>query len=217
MRVVAFSDTHSYHRKIAIPDGDILICAGDITFRGELSVIEDFCNWMKALPHKNKVCIFGNHSLGMEYGYKRPHALSMFKDAGIIYLENSETEIEGIKTYGSPITPFFNNWEFNRQRGKEIAREWEKIPDDTELLIVHTMPFGVLDKAPRGEGKYSHEGCRDLLDRVGQLKKLKVFFGGHLHRDNNERPVVINGITFCNVSILNNKYEVANDPVVIDI
>jgi Icc-related predicted phosphoesterase len=217
MRVVAFSDSHSYHRQINMPDGDLLICAGDITFRGELPIMEDFCNWLKELPHKHKICIFGNHETGMEYGYKRQPALNMIRDSGAIYLENSMTEIDGYKIYGSPVSPEFFHWEWNRKRGKEIAREWSKIPENTNILITHGPPYGILDLAPRGIDKYSHEGCEDLLNRIGQLKDLKLWAGGHIHRDNNEPPIEINGIKFCNASVLNNKYELVNDPIIIEI
>jgi len=217
MRIVAFSDTHSYHRKVAIPDGDVLVCAGDITFRGELPVIEDFCNWMKAFPHPKKIVIHGNHETGHEHGYKRKLGLDMFAAAGITYLQNSMTEVNGYKVWGSPYSPRFFDWEYNRSRGKEIAKEWAKIDPLTNILITHGPPRGILDLAPRGIEQYSHEGCDDLLARIQQLPNLKCHIFGHIHRDQNEPPVEINGVIYANASILNNKYEIVNDPVVIDL
>ena len=88
-KLVCLSDTHSYHNQINVPAGDILIHAGDITYRGEMDVIEDFVSWIKRLPHKYKIVVFGNHELGMENGPKRDEALSMLAHAGIFYFENS--------------------------------------------------------------------------------------------------------------------------------
>ncbi len=34
MRIVCISDTHSMHREIVVPDGDMLIHAGDLTMKG---------------------------------------------------------------------------------------------------------------------------------------------------------------------------------------
>ena len=44
MRVVCISDTHLIHRKepLDIPDGDLLLHAGDATFRGRPDEIQDF-------------------------------------------------------------------------------------------------------------------------------------------------------------------------------
>ena len=217
MRIVGFSDSHSYHNKLVIPDGDVLICAGDITFSGEIPIVASFCDWMKEQPHKHKICIAGNHEVGIERGYKRQPFLEAMRRANIIYLENDIAEIDGINFYGSPITPAFMGWEFNRHRGKDIADVWSKIPESTDILITHGPPYGILDKAPRGAGTYSNEGCQDLLDRVWELPKLKAHFFGHIHRDNNEAPEEIADVKFCNVSILNNAYNIHNDPVVIEI
>lgn len=213
-KIAAISDTHSYHRRLTIPDGDILIHAGDISWRGELDIISDFCMWLKELPHKNKIVICGNHELGIEAGFKRQSALDMIRDSGAIYLEDSGVEIAGIKIYGSPVTPVYGNWEWNRERGKDIRLHWDKIPDDTNLLITHGPPYGILDFV---DYKQEHIGCRDLLNRIENLKELKAVVFGHKHRDFNEQPVVINNTIFVNASILNNRSVVANDPIVIEI
>ena len=138
-------------------------------------------------------------------------------NSGLGEAKTDKTVIDDMVVYGSPCQPEYFAWEWNRKRGQEIAREWSKIPDDTQILIVHGVPYGILDLAPRGEGQYSHEGCEDLLTRIKQLKKLRLFVGAHIHRDNNEPPVIIDGVIYANASILNNKYEVVNDPIVIDL
>ena len=66
VRVVCISDTHNRFRELSIPDGDILIHAGDITRRGYLAELKDFNDWLLSLPHKHKVVIAGNHELSFD-------------------------------------------------------------------------------------------------------------------------------------------------------
>ncbi len=63
MRVVLISDTHLRHdlHTLDIPDGDVLIHAGDALIGGDLSELAAFCKWFKALPHTHKVFVPGNH------------------------------------------------------------------------------------------------------------------------------------------------------------
>src|SRR3984957_20693531 len=174
-------------------------------------------NWMKELPHKRKIAIFGNHEVGFEHGYKRNPAIKMIKDAGIDYLEDSGVEIDGIKYWGSPVQPWFHSWEFNKHRGKEIRTYWDKIDPLTNVLITHGPPYGILDEVPRGIHGVEHVGCEDLLRRIDELKQLKIHCFGHCHRDHNEAPVERDGVMFCNASILNNQYKLSNDPIIIDL
>ena len=50
IRIVAISDTHSRHNGIAVPDGDILIHAGDATMSGRIQEITEFNRWLGTLP-----------------------------------------------------------------------------------------------------------------------------------------------------------------------
>ena len=60
IRVVCISDTHTL-KYDGIPDGDLLICAGDLTNAGTVAEIQQALNWLASLPHKYKVIIAGNH------------------------------------------------------------------------------------------------------------------------------------------------------------
>jgi Icc-related predicted phosphoesterase len=217
MRVVIISDTHSQHRKIQMPDGDVLICAGDITFRGELKVIQDFANWIAEQPYKHKLVIFGNHEVGIENGPKRQPAIEMIQKSGAHYLEDSGIELDGIKYWGSPITPFFFDWEWNRNRGADIARHWAMIPVDTTVLITHGPPYMILDEAPRGFGSYDNVGCADLLRRIAVLKDLKLHCFGHIHNGYSAQPKIIDGVAFVNAAICDERNNPTNQPIVIDL
>jgi predicted phosphodiesterase len=219
MRIIAISDTHSYHRQISIPDGDILVHCGDFSWRGELDILQDLCNFVKDLPHK-KIFIEGNHETGHQFGYKREPALKMMRDAGIIYLQDSGVEIDGVYFYGSPFTPDFFGWEYMLQRGKPLANKWALIPERTNVIVSHGMPYQLLDDVPRGNGDINHPGCVDLRNRIDELSKLgnlKLVCGGHLHRDNNEQPIEYKGVKIANASICNNAYKPTNKPIIIDI
>lgn len=70
MRFVCISDTHEKLDEIMhlIPDGDVLIHAGDFTNYGDVSEVIKFNAEMGKLPHKVKIVIPGNHELGFEDG-----------------------------------------------------------------------------------------------------------------------------------------------------
>ena len=61
VRVVCVSDTHGRHRDVSVPDGDILVHAGDFTHFGKKCDALDFNEWLGTLPHPVKVVVNGNH------------------------------------------------------------------------------------------------------------------------------------------------------------
>lgn len=218
LRICAFSDTHGYHRKINPPDGDVLICAGDITGNGQLTVMEDFANWMKQFPHK-KIVIMGNHDRYETHNSIRDTAIQYLLDVGITYLEHSEIVIDGLKIFGSPYTPRFYDWSFNVDRGNAIAAKWNLIPNDVNVLVSHGPPYGILDQVPKGvwfgEEILENAGCVDLLNRVKELKQLKAHLFGHIHYGSGVK--IINDVVFANCAILDEQYQVANPVRVIDV
>jgi len=220
MKIVCISDTHEQHEQIIIPECDVLVHAGDITKKGSLIALYEFCAWMKKQPAKYKCIIYGNHEIGFSRGPKREEALATPKQFGITYLENSSTEIEGIKFYGSPVQPWFHDWEWNVHRGPDIARVWEAIPDDTQVLITHGPPFGILDSLLEEHPFFPAEklGCEDLLNRVNQLSKLKAHIFGHIHSGHGSL-VGSKGIQFINAAICDDVYKhvAVNKPIVFDI
>jgi predicted phosphohydrolase len=214
MKIVALSDTHSYHRKVEVPDGDVLIHAGDITWRGELEIIADFSNWLKDLPHKHKICIFGNHELFFRSGPNRGVAIQMIENSGATYLENSGIKIDDLNFWGSPATPYFNDWEWNYQRGADIGRIWAQIPDDTNVLITHGPPNGILDKVR--DSSRGPQGCEMLKKRVMELPNLKAHIFGHLHMNGGQTTNIL-GVQFVNAAICDDAYNTSRQPMVINL
>jgi Icc-related predicted phosphoesterase len=173
MKIICISDTHNLHKELKIPDGDVLIHAGDMSCVGGIDEIKEFNEWLGRLPHQYKILIAGNHDLYLE----STHSLANSLITNAIYLNDSGIEIEGLKIWGSPISPNYQDWAFNRERGEEIRKHWEMIPQDTDILITHCPPFGILDFNDKGK----HEGCQDLLEIVQQKIKPRLHVFGHLH------------------------------------
>lgn len=178
MKLVCISDTHSLHKQLPpLPDGDVLIHAGDFSSLGYLHEVRNFTEWFQSQPHKHKIFIAGNHD-GMPY--KEP---ALFREVvkeyapDVIYLENSGVELEGVKFYGSPITPTFFNWYFMKNRGLDIKQVWNAIPMDTQVLITHGPPWDTLDECPNGD----IAGCEELRAKVDIMSMLKAHIFGHIH------------------------------------
>lgn len=172
LTLVLLSDTHNRHRDVTVPPGDVFLYAGDLTNDGGFDDIEDFDAWLGTLPHRHKVMICGNHDLTFE----NIPTEAKRRITNAVYLQDSAVEIEGLKIWGSPWQPWFFNWAFNRHRGEPIAEKWRLIPDDTDILITHGPPAGILDWTFRDRAV----GCADLLARVRQVRpKLHLF--GHIH------------------------------------
>lgn len=210
MKIVLISDTHTQHRKLTIPECDILIHAGDISDRGELSQVYDFINWFADQPAKHCIFIAGNHDWSFTDSRKNKIREVLIQHPKVIYLEDSEITIEGIKFYGSPWTPTFYNWAFNADRGKSIAHVWEKIPYDTDILIIHGPPYGYGDKVPY-DGSV---GCEDLLQKVLEVQPNLVIFG-HIHGGRGMYTIT-RKTTAINASVLDDSYILVGDPIVID-
>ncbi|PWN17863.1 Metallo-dependent phosphatase [Microstroma glucosiphilum] len=70
VRVVMISDTHGNELK-DVPDGDILLHAGDLTRLGSTEELQEQVDWLCSLPHPIKVVIAGNHDYALDQDEKR--------------------------------------------------------------------------------------------------------------------------------------------------
>jgi Icc-related predicted phosphoesterase len=212
-KIVFISDTHNNHKRLnsvgmgnVLGGGDFLVHAGDCTSMGYKGEITSFLEWFGKTDFEHKIFIAGNHDFGFENGFEISQE---FKDMGIHYLQDSEVTIDGIKFYGSPWQPEFNNWAFNLPRGEKLAEKWSKIPNDVDVLITHGPAYTILDYVPMG----GNVGCEDLYHKIYEIKP-KIHVCGHIHDSYGQKSV--NGIEFLNASILNDRYEYAHKPIVVD-
>jgi Icc-related predicted phosphoesterase len=220
MRIVAISDTHGSHFGLSLPDGDMLIHCGDFSSEGGLKDTFDFLSWFNTHPHQHKIFIAGNH----DWLCERDPALfksilEQFPD--LTYLQDNSVKVNGLLVHGSPVQPRFYNWAFNRDRGEDIKRHWDMIPDGTDVLITHGPPYGYCDIAPRTGfyGVTERTGCKDLLDAIKQVKP-KIWVGGHIHYSYGVGTINHDdgSKTMCyNSSVLNEDYVVSNKPWIINI
>jgi len=216
--LVFISDTHTKHYEIDSqlkeihqnhPDA-ILVHAGDISYRGRVWEVEEFIEWYASLPFKNKIMIAGNHDFLFETEPDKYKEIIDRLGQDIIYLEDSGIELEGLKFWGSPVTPWFHNWAFNRVAEK-INAHWNLIPNDINVLITHGPPYLTLDATKSG----LRVGCRSLSEKIKDLTDLKIHVFGHIHEASG--IVEKNGVTYINASILDLYYEVRNSPVILSI
>lgn len=210
MKIVCLSDTHNCNGLIKVPDGDLLIHAGDATVRGTIHEISVFNKWFAGLPHKFKIFVAGNH----DWLFETHNSLACkLLDKSVIYLQDSFVEIEGLKIYGSPWQPRYFDWAFNLNRGAELAEKWKLIPNDIDILITHGPPYGILDQVPRGTW-VENTGCEELRKRIEEISwfgKLKLHVFGHIHCGYGVWEE--SGITFVNASNCDESYEPTQLPI----
>lgn len=223
MKVVCISDTHLRHKALVMPEGDVLIHAGDLTPRGALGHLKDFATWFDQQNYKYKFVIAGNHDFCFENG-DRAEALKIMSGRNFAYLEEDGCEFEfGGKTWkiwGSPWTPWFHSWAFNAERGPEIAEHWANIPDDTEILVTHGPPYKRGDRVYHSSAENGHRlnvGCEDLSQRIKKLKDLRLHVFGHIHEDYGMCSDTDRGIFYVNAASCDLSYKPINDPIVVEL
>lgn len=182
MKIFHFSDTHSFHKDITIPECDVVVFSGDESNSADVYVNEpefyDFLDWYGAIKHPHKLMIAGNHST---YIYKNERIVrEVCKEKGIIYLNKNAVVIDGINFWGDPMTPTFGNWSFMCKR-ESIYKHWDLIPENTDVLITHGPPKGILDLS--FNRKHELEMCGDgaLGKKIKTLPFLRAACFGHIH------------------------------------
>jgi predicted phosphodiesterase len=200
--VICISDTHN--AKPSLPDGDILLHAGDLSQYGLFDEIQAQLDWLNTQPHRHKVVIAGNHDLILDEEFVKMHPDRELDQPGksrgdlkwgqVIYLHNSSVEVEcngrTLKIYGSPMTPKCGNFGFQHDPDKDI---WANtVPDGTDILLAHGPPAVHLD-----EGK----GCGHFLKEIWRTRpKLLVF--GHIHDGRGEGIITFDRVQACYENVL---------------
>lgn len=199
------SDTHSFHNLLVVPkDIDIVIHSGDFSnyrdlYKNEIET-KDFITWYSNLDIKYKILVAGNHDAFPSIAPKEFKDLC--EESNIIYLENESVEIEGIKIYGSPVQPTFGNWYFQKRREK-LFKFWENIPDDTDILVVHGPPQGILDLSYSRDHRLEYCGCRSLKRHILERLNLKFCLFGHIHNNENIINAGIMKLSICDTIFSN--------------
>jgi predicted phosphohydrolase len=190
VRIVAVADTHLFHDELVVPEGDVFVHAGDMCRGGDLEELATAARWIRGLSHRVKIVIAGNHDWSF---VEAPVEARALLGQDVHYLEDSGVVIDGVRFWGSPWQPEFNDWAFNLPRGPALAEKWAAIPPGIDVLITHGPPAGIGDRGPSAD----RLGCADLLAAALALRpRLHLF--GHIHQDGGvwQRD----GICFANVT-----------------
>jgi Icc-related predicted phosphoesterase len=176
MRIVAVADTHTFHEDLrTIPDGDVFVHAGDLCRGGRLDELRIVAEWVRRQPHRHKIVVAGNHDWCF---VREPQAALEILGQEIIYLQDAEVVLDGVRFWGSPWQPEYNEWAFNLPRGEALASKWALIPTGIHVLVTHGPPASIGDRG----GHPERRGCADLLTAVQRLRPLLHLFG-HIHQD----------------------------------
>ncbi len=233
MKIVAISDVHCRWDKVTVPECDLLVSCGDYSFKGEFHVVRDFHKWLNKQPAKHIISGQGNHERHVEADFEGAKKVALEACPRVHFVEEGRVEIEGVKIWVTPMTPFFCNWSYNRvdeevdeemivdfytgktKLVKSIKPHFDAIPDDTQVLVSHGPVYDILDKTCFADGTRKSEplGSRMLLKRVKELKELDLFFSGHIHFQGGSHHHE-GGVSFYNASICDEMY-VPSNPITI--
>ena len=227
MRFVAVSDTHM--AEVELPEGDVLLHAGDLTYQGTLPEISTAARWLEDEKRKrgfrHVVVIAGNHD--WLFANEPSLARQLLRERGLVYLEDQGITIDGsailpeiapgpgrVTVYGSPWQPEFMNWAFNLPRGEALREKWDMIPAGLDILMTHGPPHQILDGVGSPGPNQQHAGCEELRAAVERAKpKVHVF--GHIHSGHGR--VEAGGTLFINACVMNELYDPERKPLVFDL
>ncbi|MCA9173344.1 MAG: metallophosphoesterase [Planctomycetales bacterium] len=204
MKITAIADLHGHEPRIA--PCDLLLIGGDILMGGadapdQRGILHEVTGpWLAEqlmTGVRHVVAVAGNHDFIFQQEPERVPPLPW------TYLQDSGVELNGLKIWGSPWQLPFYDWAFNLEE-QDLAEKWALIPDDTDILLTHSPPYGFGDRTREG-----HVGSRTLRERVEQIKpRLHVF--GHIHV---ARGVWRNShTTFVNAALVDARYRLRHNP-----
>mmetsp|Transcript_113920 Transcript_113920/g.179327 ORF Transcript_113920/g.179327 Transcript_113920/m.179327 type:complete len:224 (+) Transcript_113920:39-710(+) len=154
--IVVISDTHGEHRKIPVPDADILIHAGDFTRFGSEQDAVDFNAWLATLPHRNKIIVEGNHENNAPWKARARDILS-----NGTFLRNEAVDVDGVRIFGKG---FF--WNMKSKNPYD-----DLIPSGTDIIIAHNPAKGYVDGG---------KGCQESAALCERLHP-RLYICGHVH------------------------------------
>lgn len=210
MEICCIGDLHGF-----MPDlgsGDLLIVCGDLTATHTEKEHFKFNEWLENQKYKKIIVVAGNHDTWIEQNGCLGTA--DYDEQILEYLCDSGTEFEGLKIWGSPWTKTFPNMNphckaFTCETEEELSEKWAMIPDDIDILITHSPPYGIRDKNIHGECC----GSKTLLIECASIKPLIHCFG-HLHESYGDLWIPWKkGTKFINCSHVNERYQSVNKPV----
>ena len=240
MIIDSISDLHGHFPELE--GGDLLIVAGDLTATGTYQEYILFGHWLRDQDYSNKVIIAGNHDNLLQTTdtiYDVLYDCDYLCDSGTefsYFIDTLPEEDEGflpsgkrtLKIWGSPWTKRFPGMNpkcmaFTVDTDEQLAEKWALIPDDTDILITHSPPFGILDR----NFEEHHCGSLKLTLRAAEVEP-KVHIFGHIHESYGDRGVSMSKKRLpafmeiaktisVNASHVNERYHPVNKPIRIEL
>lgn len=216
MKIVCISDTHSQNllTKWTWPEGDVLVHAGDMTSRGSHDDLRKIGREMLQLPYRYRIVVPGNHDRAFWERESRKFLLQAWELLpGIIVLQDQIVGIDGVNFYGTSWFRFERDVESSVPKWEAINKNllWSKIPTETDIVITHLPPFGILDRREDGTELGSEALRQEIIGRV----KPQAHIFGHAHKDHG--VVEFSNIKFINAALVNNEYKPFFSPIVIEV
>ena len=179
LKIACISDTHSKQDRIKIPKCDLFIAAGDLinNTEGEKE-IKLFNEWIEKIESKTKIIIGGNHDNYL--ANNKSKIKDIFPSANYLEYNSFQLKDPNILIYGAPCilrrNIFIKGNAFSLS-GEDMRRQFEKIPSNTDILVTHIPPYGILDIPVKNKRLGSKWLRNEICNRIHP--KIHIF--GHYH------------------------------------
>lgn len=221
MKIACLSDLHWNLPKL--PPVDLVLIAGDLSYARYKDLFSEskwlfthFKEWLNAhsLP---TIIVGGNHDFYMQ---KNISELRRMLPCEI--LENSATEFNGVKIFGTPYTLEFCEWAYQATEPSHHTQSDDlenlervfNLPEckEADIIISHGPPLDILDRSDSGDrcGSYS-------LQQTIVHNKPSLVICGHIHEGYGiyeENGTVILNCAY--VITQGNRYVPRNEVIVVD-
>ena len=232
IKTTFISDTHTLHKRLNLPGGDLCCFTGD--YMGSGYVVQemmDFIDWLVehvSPKYKYVVLVAGNHDRLLE-AYPDYQVKDMFgRKDNIIYIKDETVELDfgekgKLKISGTPFQPFFCSWAFNVKDSDKLQFIFDNVvEEDIDILLTHCPVFSILDQTHEPKPYFNstgeeHLGSIELYNVLqSRQKPPRYHCFGHIHGDGGKH-VKIGETTYINASICNEAYKPVNSIVTLEI
>jgi Calcineurin-like phosphoesterase len=228
MRIVALSDQHGFLPPV--PPCDLLIVAGDICpdrigphyamrepDQQKAWFDREARPWLAKAQAARRILTWGNHDwCGEACDFDRDAPDRAGETIEIIV--DDAVRVAGrnggppITVWATPWSNTFMTWAFMKPPAA-LGAIYDAIPSGVDILVSHQPPYGYGDRcrfSASAEGE--HVGSRELLGAIERVRPQLVICG-HIHEGYGRYEH--NGVPIYNVSVVNERYELAHEPTVL--
>ena len=231
MKILATSDLHGNFSDLNFDNIDIVVIAGDFAelkgggkwhwYDQKKWINKKFIPMVEKHPSTQFCIVPGNHDMIFDTHYTKLYPEIDYRieyPSNVHILIDKMVEINGIKIYGTPWIPIISyRWAFESSNEK-LKYNFGMIPDNVDILITHTPPHisndCLIDRSIQW-GANEAFGSTELAQAIFE-KSPKYVFCGHIHSGTHE-CVNFNNSKIFNVSRVDERYEIAYEPTIIEI